>query len=100
MEVQLTLLMSLSEEVFASCSFFLGSPSEASSGLYEAFRLGGRVWSPGSCLESSWSVWGGFLGGGCWWDHPDDLSYYVTFLSIRVQWSHRTEISSGQLRLG
>ena len=100
MGVRLTLLMSLSEEVFASCSFFLGSPSEDFSELYEEFRWGEWVWSPGSCLESSWSVQGGFLGGGCWWDHPDDLSYCMTFLSIRVQWSHRTEMSSGQLRLG
>lgn len=100
MGVRLTLLMSLSEELFASCSFFLGSPGEASSGLYEAFRRVGWVWSPGFRLESSWSVRGGFLGGGYWWDHPDDLSYCATFLSIRAQWSHRTEVSSEQLRLG
>lgn len=53
MGVRLTLLMSLSEEVFASCSFFLGSPSEDFFELYEEFRWGEWVWSPGSCLESS-----------------------------------------------
>nr|XP_014335900.1 PREDICTED: zinc finger protein 423 [Bos mutus] len=39
--VRLTLLMSLSEEVFASCSFFLGSPSEDFSELYEEFSQSG-----------------------------------------------------------
>ena len=96
--VQLTLPMSLGEEVFASFGFW-GSSSEASSGLSKAFRRGGRVWAPGPRLEGSWSFRGGFLGGGRCWDHPDDLSSCTAFLSIRVQWSHTTDVNSGQLRL-